>query len=105
MLVPANGVIVPKIVSGGGIDDDGIPVPVVESWGEPIECRIQTNSYSEKGKYEDGKFTMSSYTIYTDIQPFTAERIRVSINGTERGEFNIQYLETLSITGQMKITV
>lgn len=105
MLVPANGTIVPKIVSGGGINDDGIPVPVVESWGDPISCRIQTNSYSEKGKYEDGKFTMSSYTIYTDIQSFTADRIKVYINGIDRGEFNVQYLEVLALTGQMKITV
>ena len=105
-MIPYNGHIRVKRSIGGGIDSEGMPVPVQSEWSEPIPCRIQTNTYSERGKYQDGNFTASSYIIFIPLIPnFNPERVEITKDNRALGEFNIQYMDILNIVGQIKISV
>lgn len=103
-MIPTNGFIQAQIVSGGGLNEEGIPIPISESWGEQILARIQTNTYSNKGKYQDGKFIMSSYIILIQ-KPFSSNRVKINLNGVSLGEFDVQNTEVLKLVGRVKIVV
>lgn len=98
-----NGFI--QIVStvGGGLDSNGNPVQSQTNVGEMIPSRIQVNSDSKNGRYEDGRFTQCSYIVFVQskIEP---ERIIVHVNGTER-EFTVQSIQYLNMTGHTRISV
>lgn len=92
--------------SGGGLDDDGNPVPVQGGWSDPIDCRIVTLSKSDTGKYEDGKFIQSSYMIYIDgTEEIEADRVKLNRQGVYLGEFNVQSNEYLRLVKRVKIRV
>lgn len=95
-----------KGLGGGGLDDDGNPVPVQGGWSDPIECRIVTLSHSETGKYEDGKFVQSSYMVFIDgTDEIEADRVRLNRQGVYLGEFNVQSNEYLRLVNRVKIRV
>ena len=103
-MIPTNGFIQVKIVSGGGIDQNGNPVKATTAWSEKVPCRIQTNTNNKEGRYQDGKFIINSYIIFLQKREFTAERIKVILQGVER-EFDVQDIQILGLVGQVKITV
>jgi len=102
MIVP-NGYIRVSQRSGGGFSENGNPIPVTETWGEKISCRIQTNNYDKRGKYQDGKFVQCSYLIFVQ-KKLSTDKIKLSTDNTET-EFTVQSIEYLSLVGQTKITV
>lgn len=102
MIIP-NGHIRTNKKSGGGFSENGNPIPVTETWGAKIPCRIQTNNYDKRGKYQDGKFIQCSYIIYVQKQ-LSTDKIKLFVNNTET-EFTVQSIEFLNLVGQTKITV
>lgn len=101
-----NGTISCKIQTGGGLDGAGNPITITTEWSEPVLCLIKTNSHSNKGKYEDGVFTMATYEVLLEIQEFTANRIKLVNNvGSDLGEFQIQDIQFLENAGRIKIQV
>ncbi len=56
---------VATIVSGGGFDENGMPIPDVGTW-ESIPCRIEPNGTGNKVVYIDGIATNYSFTVYLD---------------------------------------
>lgn len=85
---------------------DGNPIAVITELGEVIPCRIQTNTKNNQGKYQDGKFIISSYSILIQLKPqFEASRIKINLSGKDLGEFEVQNVEYLTVVGRIKITV
>ena len=77
-MIIANGTIETKIKTGGGIDPDtDYPIAPSVSWGNPIECQYRANKYSNKGKANGEAFTIASYEILIDEQPYNAEMLRL----------------------------
>ena len=88
MIIP-NGTIEAKIKTGGGIDEEtGYPVAPSVSWGAAIPCQYRANNYSNKGKANGEAFTIASYEILIEDQPFGAEMLRLyDETGKDLGEF------------------
>ena len=103
-LVPTNGYIQPITATGGGFNEKGNPVKVESQLLDRIPARIETNSKSNKGKYQDGRFVICSYTCYITGNEFNYSRLKVIINNVEK-EFDIQDIQILQMTGQVKIIV
>lgn len=100
-----NGFVQIKTTSGGGLDEDGIPIEAVSDFGDKIPCHIQTNSHSNNGKYQDGKFIISSYIIFIPMKSgFSTDRVKLTIDEREV-EFDVQNIEFLKLVGRIKITV
>lgn len=103
MIIVPNGFVRANVSTGGGFSENGNPVPVVDSWQDKIPCRIQTNNYDKRGKYQDGKFTQCSYLVFVQGKLYT-DKIKLTIDDKET-EFTVQSIEYLSLVGQTKITV
>ena len=103
-MTSTNGHIQLLSISGGGFDEDGNPIKSTEVPTELIQCRIQVNTDSKKGKYEDGRFTQCSYVIFVQRKELNPDRLIVHINGTQR-EFTVQSIQYLNMTGHTRITV
>lgn len=72
-----------KIISvthtGGGDDEEGVPLPDVEEF-EEIPCRIEPNGSASQVHYEDGIARNYSFTVYLDqdCREFVAgEKVRL----------------------------
>lgn len=105
-MIPNNGTIEIKVSTLGGYNDDGNPIPATSEWGVPIPCRVVTNNRSVEGKYKDGEFVMSSYQIFIDGQgEIKADRVRLTRQGVELGEFDVQNNEYLRLVKRNKIHV
>ena len=78
---------------GGGFDEGGAPIPMEDSWSDPVPCSIRSVMNNSKGRYEDGKFNQTSYDVLVETGsiPLTVTRIRlVRDDGTQLGEFSVQ---------------
>lgn len=106
-MIIANGTIETKIKTGGGIDPDtDYPIAPSVSWGNPIECQYRANKYSNKGKANGEAFTIASYEILIDEQPYNAEMLRLrDISGKILGEFSVIEVEPLQGVCQIRILV
>ena len=106
-MIIANGTIETKIKTGGGIDPDtDSPIAPSVSWGHPIECQYRANKYSNKGKANGEAFTIASYEILIDEQPYNAEMLRLrDISGKILGEFSVIEVEPLQGVCQIRILV
>ena len=106
-MIVANGTIETKIKSGGGINPEtGYPNKPSEAWGEPIPCQYQANSYSNKGRTNGEAFTIASYEILIDEQPYEAEQLRLlNDSGKVIGEFSVIDIKPLAAVCQVKILV
>jgi hypothetical protein len=105
MLIYPNGILYCKITSGGGYDEDGNPVAVVESWGEAVTCHIDTASHSNDGYYDNGNFTKAQYVVFIENQPFDAKRIKLTLDGGDLGEFLVQDVQIKHINKKIQIMV
>lgn len=106
-MIIANGTIETKIKTGGGIDPDtDYPIAPSVSWGNPIKCQYRANKYSNKGKANGEAFTIASYEILIDEQPYNAEMLRLrDISGKILGEFSVIEVEPLQGVCQIRILV
>lgn len=74
-------------------------------WGEPIICQIRTNKLDNLGKSNGNHFTVASYVILIEMQPFDAKAIRLIREDVCLGEFPIISIEALTAVGIIKILV
>lgn len=58
-----------KAHSGGGLDKNGDPTPVKETWGDPIPCHYDTDGRDTIYKYPDGSQTVFEYAVWLDPIP------------------------------------
>ena len=100
-----NGTIQAKIKTGGGLDANGYPVEPSESWSEPIPCHIKVNRKNNLGKQNGNTFTIASYEVFIELQPFESEGIKLIENGKDLGEFSVLWTECLENVGSVKIVV
>nr|WP_308570823.1 hypothetical protein [uncultured Prevotella sp.] len=109
MLSIINGYIQVKQTTGGGMQN-GVPVPVTTTLGDPIPANISKSKSDHKGTYIDGKFVQVQATILIDPQPptfsATTKRIVVTDNmGNQLGDFEIQDITYLDVADVTQITV
>lgn len=86
----------------------GDPRPSSEMTSGKIECLMRTINQSNRGRYEGGTFTQSSWEILIEPQENPIEEKRLLLLGedeTEIGKFAIQSLELLKFTNRIKIIV
>ncbi len=101
-----NGFVEFKISTGGGLDSNGLPIEVSESWGEKVKCHIVINSKNNKGVAKDGKFSIVTYTVFMDLRDFETDTIRLSDRDNKvLGEFKVQNVEKLTLVNRLKIEV
>lgn len=104
-MIIENGTIQAKIMTEGGLDDNGNPIRPSEYWGVPIPCNIKTNQDSNRGKVDGNTFTIAAYEILIELQPFVGGRVKLVREGQELGEFSVQSSEPLTEVGITKILV
>ncbi|MCX6222481.1 MAG: hypothetical protein NTZ69_16030 [Bacteroidia bacterium] len=102
-----NGTLQYETITGGGIDTiTNDPIPVVSAWSEPIDCFIVTIRHTNKGVYQDGKFTVSTYMIHIEMQSFAANKVKITDSrNKDLGTFTIQDLQFLDAVQKIKIVV
>lgn len=102
-----NGTIQIQIVSGGGYDTNGDPVPAVVGWSDAVPCHIDTVTHRNDGRYENGKFTESSYRVFFEMYAgdFNAKRIKLTHHGRDIGEWQVQDAQPKPKTGRIQVTV
>ena len=101
-----NGTIKMKTSTGGGMNENGDPIPVIEVWGEDVPCRFSTNRHNTNGKYVDGQFIIQSYSIIIALDlAFKCSFLELFSMGVSLGKFDIQDLQFLTIVGRIKIVV
>lgn len=104
-MIIVNGTIEAKIKTGGGLDENGNPIPSSNVWGAPIPCNISVNKKSNLGKQNGNTFTIASYGALIPLQPFDAGIVRLTHYGQSLGEFPVMHTELLNAVGATKITV
>lgn len=100
-----NGTLRYEILSEGEVDEYGEPNPAQCAWSEAIPCSIKTNSDNRKGRYEDGVFRQSSFTILLECIPFPYNRVKLERLGEALGEFRVMSVEPLTTVGRIQIVV
>lgn len=106
-MIIQNGTIEVKTKSGGGIDPQtGYPVKGNGQWGEPIPCQWLPNRNDRLGRVNGEHFTIASYVVLIDEQPFDAEQVRLrTLDGQDLGEFSLMYAEPLDAVCQIRLTM
>lgn len=106
-MIIENGTIEPKTKSGGGIDPTtGYPLPTTAGWGEAIPCQYYANAYNNLREVNGEHYTLASYTILIEQQPFTSEQLRLKDRqGNVVGEFSVIQAEPLDAVCQIRIIV
>lgn len=103
-----NGYIQTMTRTGGGFDDQGDPIPVEQTWSEPIAAMITPSGNGRLVKYQDGVQVAASYQVLLETQDFNYDRIKLtSDQGQAMGEYqvlrpNIRFMESV---GRVKIIV
>lgn len=107
-MIIQNGTIEAKAKQAGGIDlNTGYPIkPTEASWGAPIPCQFIPNNHDNLGVSTGQHFTLATYTILIEEQPFSAEQIRLKdMQGNTIGEFSIRSVEPLVAVCEIKILI
>lgn len=103
-----NGTLRYKTTTGGGLDGNGDPIPVLGNWSDPIDCLIHQNTNGKLMKYQDGQYVAASYSINVELDSFDSTAIKVINNqGVYLGEFQVipQNIYKYSFVNRIKITV
>lgn len=102
-----NGYLQYHIHTGGGFNEDGEPIPSVQSWSTPVTCSIRTVTNNSKGRYEDGKFNQASYEVLVESNKFPLDITRVKLvrDDMELGEYVVQGKPIPTIMERVKIIV
>lgn len=127
-----NGTISPAFISTTE-NEHGEISSSVENWGTDIRCAIVVNNDTRLGKYEDGEFRMSAYTVLISVdtpyysaiateedstvvttdwdavviqtKQFNYERVRLTRYDEDLGEFRVQKAEVFPRMGRITIQV
>jgi hypothetical protein len=76
-----------------------------KTWAQPVPCHIKVNRGNNLGKQNGNTFTVASYEVLIESQPFNAGRVRLTENGRDLGEFSVLWTERLNAVGAVKIVV
>jgi hypothetical protein len=104
-MIIVNGTITAGVMTGGGFDANDYPIKPDESWSLPIPCHVKMNRRNNLGKHNGNTFIIASYEVLIEPQPFEAERVKLTENGRDLGEFSVMYTEYLEAVGAVKIVV
>jgi hypothetical protein len=104
-MIIVNGTVEGKLLSGGGLDENGNPNVAQDTWGAPIPCNISVNKRNNLGKQNGNSFTVASYEILIALQAFDAGSVRLTEHGRGLGVFSVMYAEQLGAVGITKIVV
>lgn len=127
-----NGTISPAIIADA-LNEYGEVSQSDILWCNAVHCAIVTNNDTRLGKYEDGEFRMSAYTVYISVdtsyyealateedsivttadwdaiviqtQTFNFERVRLTRYDENLGEFRVQSAEVFPRMGRIVIRV
>ena len=81
--------------TGGGFDENGIPLPDVEST-EEMPCRIIPNGSAAQIRFDDGTAHIYSYSIYLDQdcrQFHVGEKVRlIGLDGEQENDMEFRVL-------------
>lgn len=128
----ANGTISPLLISTTE-NQYGEIASSAGNWGNAIHCAIVTNADTRIGKYEDGEFRMSAYSVLISVdtpyysslataenstivttdwdalviqtKQFNYERVRLTRYDEDLGEFRVQKVEIYPRMGRIAIQV
>ena len=105
-MIIVNGSIQIKQKTGGGLDSDGNPVRVSESFSDPIPCHLRANKLDNLGRQDGNTFTVAAYEALVESADFAGERVRLTGgDGRELGEFSVMSVESLDAVGALKVMV
>ena len=107
-MIIQNGTIEIKTKVAGGINPEtGYPVkPTSVSWKKPIPCQFIVNKRDNLGVTNGEHFTIASYVVLIEEQPFDAEQVRLTdMSGNEIGEFSIIKIVPLEAVGEIEILI
>jgi hypothetical protein len=104
-MIIVNGTIQGKLMTGGGLNMDGYPVKPSEALCDKIPCRVKVNKKDNLGKQNGNTFTIASYEVLIDTQPFDTERVKLTEHGRDLGEFSVLWTEYLEAVNALKIVV
>jgi hypothetical protein len=105
-----NGYLTYRISGEPAFNDDGEPVAAADTQPDKIKCFIETNTHNVNGKYSDGEFTVSSYTVLAQRGSVPADINSVHLyrkdsrKEQDLGEFEVQDNQEISLD-RIKITV
>jgi hypothetical protein len=129
-----NGTLKVALTKSEHVNEYGEIVSSLQEWSKPIDCCISTNSDNRIGKYEDGEFRMSAYTILLEAsgafyealahedstlvengsdggligaerQMPVIDRVSLSRYGESLGEFRVQSMEAFPSVGRIQLSV
>lgn len=107
-----NGTLQYEIITGGGVNEYGEPVVSQSRWCEPIRCSIRTNNDNRRGRYDDGVFRQSSYTVliernaHRDIDAIAdIKRVRIVRGRESLGEYFVMSVVPCDSVGRIQIDV
>ncbi len=108
-----NGTIQMQTVTGGGYDTNGDPISAIVDWSDPVSCHIDTITHRNDGRYQDGKFTESSYRVFFEMYDmdytFTSKRVRLTHFGRVVGDadkgWQVQDVQYKPKTGRIQVMV
>ena len=106
-MIIQNGTIETKTKTAGGIDRaTGHPIASVSSWSDPIPCQYIPNTHDKRGRVNGEHYTIATYTVLIEEQPFTAEQIRLKdMDGTVVGEYSVMSVQPLVAVSEIQILV
>lgn len=105
-----NATIQFSLGSGVDYDENGIPITTEGEWSEPIDCNAKAISDTRRGRYEDGVFRQSSYSVllegkYLTRERYTAQAALLTIGEQQPRRFDIQNIEDTPSMGRAVITL
>jgi len=104
-MILENGTLSVKVDAIGGLDENGNPIRLPDAFGEPIPCHIKVNTKNNLGKQNGNTFTVASYVVFIDEQPFEDAIVKLTQHGRELGEFSVLWSEYLETQSTVKIVV
>lgn len=95
---------------GGDLDEYGNPVPANEADINEVPCTITALTENRKGKYEDGQYKNSAYSVTCDLEKVGNSFNPKTIQLTHEfkgylGDFQVQRIEYYKLTGTVEIWV
>ena len=107
-MIIANGTIELKEKTVQGIDlQTGYPVrPSDVAWSDPIPCQYYANQSNSKGQVNGEHYTIATYTVLIEEQPFSSEQLRLKDrSGNIVGEYSIISVKPLDTVCQIMILI
>lgn len=109
-MIIANGTIEMKRKSGGGMDAaTGLPLPVLEAWGLPVECQYYHGRMDLQARTREGEsYSDIVWTILVE-QPWSmgeSEEVRLRDHaGQVLGTYALISAEPLDAVQQVRLVV